>query len=39
MPSPLDALKYLSFGADELHEMDQFARDGGIDLRRQLFRH
>jgi aryl-alcohol dehydrogenase-like predicted oxidoreductase len=32
----LDALKQLEFGPDELSEIDQFAKDGGIDLWREI---
>ena len=32
----LDALKQLQFSPDELSEIDQFAKDGGIDLWREI---
>jgi L-glyceraldehyde 3-phosphate reductase len=32
----LDALKQLEFSPDELSEIDQFAKDGGIDLWREI---
>src|SRR5262245_33763930 len=32
----LDALKNLEFGAEELKEIDQFAKEGGIDLWRDI---
>lgn len=32
----LDALKQLEFTGEELHEIDQFAKDGGIDLWRKI---
>jgi L-glyceraldehyde 3-phosphate reductase len=32
----LDALKQMEFGGDELYEIDQYAKDGGIDLWREI---
>lgn len=32
----LDALKNLDFSASELSEIDQFAKEGGIDLWREI---